>query len=85
MPLLLNKDQVVNVLDMKDCIGALDAAFTEMAEGTAVLPLRNNIAPPKGLNLYMPAYLEKMNAWLSDSGQDRSGQWPGHQVPGSLG
>jgi ornithine cyclodeaminase/alanine dehydrogenase len=62
MPLLLNKDQVVNVLDMKDCIGALDAAFTEMAEGTAVLPLRNNIAPPKGLNLYMPAYLEKMNA-----------------------
>ena len=40
----------------------MDAAFTEMAEGTAVLPLRNNITPPKGLNLYMPAYLEKMNA-----------------------
>jgi alanine dehydrogenase len=62
MPLLLNKDQVVSVLDMKDCVEALDAAFTELAEGTAVLPLRNNIAPPKGLNLYMPADLEKMNA-----------------------
>jgi ornithine cyclodeaminase/alanine dehydrogenase len=62
MPLLLNKDQVVSVLDMKDSIDALDAAFREMAEGTAVLPLRNNISPPKGLNLYMPAYLEKMNA-----------------------
>jgi alanine dehydrogenase len=62
MPLLLNKDQVVSVLDMKDCVEALDAAFIELAEGTAVLPLRNNISPPKGLNLYMPAYLEKMNA-----------------------
>ena len=62
MPLLLNKEQVVSVLDMKDCVEALDAAFTEMARGTAVLPLRSNITPPKGLNLYMPAYLEKMNA-----------------------
>jgi ornithine cyclodeaminase/alanine dehydrogenase len=62
MPLLLNRDQVVSVLDMKDCIEAMNAAFTEMAEGSAVLPLRNNITPPKGLNLYMPAYLEKMNA-----------------------
>lgn len=62
MPLVLTKDDVVSVLDMKDCIDVLDAAFTEMAKGSAMLPLRVGIAPPKGLNLYMPAYLQEMNA-----------------------
>jgi ornithine cyclodeaminase/alanine dehydrogenase len=47
---------------MKDCIDALEKAFTELAEGSAVLPLRIGIKPPDGLSLYMPAYLQKMNA-----------------------
>ena len=62
MPLLLNRNDVQNVLQMNDCIDAHEKAFTELANGTAVLPLRTNISPPDGLSLYMPAYLQEMNA-----------------------
>lgn len=62
MVLLLTKDDVMSVLQMKDCIDVLEKAFTEMANGTAVLPLRIGIRPPDGLALYMPAYLKEMNA-----------------------
>ena len=62
MTLILNKSDVISVLTMKDCMDAMEKAFSELAEGTAVLPLRTAIAPPDGLSLYMPAYLKKMEA-----------------------
>ncbi len=62
MVLLLTRDDVISVLQMKDCINVLEKAFTELAEGSAVLPLRIGIKPPEGLSLYMPAYLPGMNA-----------------------
>jgi ornithine cyclodeaminase/alanine dehydrogenase len=62
MPLLLTKDDVVWVLDMSDCMTAVEKAFAELASGTAVLPLRIGITPPDGLALYMPAYLKEMKA-----------------------
>ncbi len=62
MPLLLSRQDVMQVLDMKDCIEVTEQAFAEMANGTAVLPLRTNIKPPGGLSLYMPAYLQKLGA-----------------------
>jgi len=62
MVLLLNREDVISVLRMKDCIDVLEKAFTELANGTAVLPLRIGIKPPGGLALYMPAYLQEMNA-----------------------
>jgi ornithine cyclodeaminase/alanine dehydrogenase len=62
MTLILNKADVASVLDMKDCIAAVELAFAELSEGTAVLPLRIGITPPDGLSLYMPAYLKKMEA-----------------------
>ncbi|MGA1872064.1 MAG: ornithine cyclodeaminase family protein [Thermoplasmatota archaeon] len=62
MVLLLTRDDVISVLQMKDCIDALEKAFIELANGTAVLPLRIGIKPPGGLSLYMPAYLQGMNA-----------------------
>lgn len=62
MTLILNKENVVSLLDMQDCINAVEKAFAELANGTAVLPLRINIIPPDGLALYMPAYLKEMNA-----------------------
>lgn len=52
----------MSVLQMKDCIDVLEKAFTELSEGTAVLPLRIGIKPPGGISLYMPAYLKEMNA-----------------------
>lgn len=62
MVLLLTRDDVISVLDMKDDIDFLKKAFLEMANGTAVLPLRIGIRPPGGLSLYMPAFLQEMNA-----------------------
>lgn len=62
MTLILNKNDVASVLDMKDCMDAMELAFSELAGGTAVLPLRISITPQDGLSLYMPAYLKKMEA-----------------------
>jgi alanine dehydrogenase len=62
MPLLLTRNDVINVLQMADCMIVVEQAFAELAAGTADLPLRNSITPPDGLALYMPAYLRQMGA-----------------------
>lgn len=62
MPLILNRDDVIKVLEMKDCMEVVEKAFAELANGTAVLPLRTPITPPDGLSLYMPAYLKELGA-----------------------
>jgi len=62
MTLILNRSDVVSVLTMKDCMNAVEKAFRELSEGTAILPLRTAITPPEGLALYMPAYLKQMGA-----------------------
>jgi alanine dehydrogenase len=62
MPLLLTRDDVIKVLDMPDCMDVVEKAFAELANGTAVLPLRIGITPPDGLSLYMPAYLKGLGA-----------------------
>jgi alanine dehydrogenase len=62
MPLILTRDDVIKVLDMADCMVVVEKAFAELANGTAVLPLRIGITPPDGLALYMPAYLKGMGA-----------------------
>jgi len=59
---ILTKNDVVTVLDMKECMVAVEKAFAELANGTAVLPLRTAITPPDGLSLYMPAYLKESGA-----------------------
>lgn len=62
MTLILNRNDVISVLDMKDCMDVVENAFAELANGTAVLPLRTPIKPPDGLSLYMPAYLKESGA-----------------------
>jgi len=62
MALILTKEDVMTVLNMKDCIRVVEEAFLESNNGTAVLPLRTAITPPDGLSLYMPAYLKGMGA-----------------------
>jgi ornithine cyclodeaminase/alanine dehydrogenase len=62
MPLLLSRNDVTQVLQMKDCMEVVEKAFAELANGTAVLPLRTPITPPEGLSLYMPAYLKELGA-----------------------
>ncbi len=62
MTLLLNRNDVISVLEMKDCMEVVEKAFAELSNGTAVLPLRIPITPPDGLALYMPAYLKDLGA-----------------------
>ncbi|MEE4257824.1 MAG: hypothetical protein V2I47_12365 [Bacteroidales bacterium] len=62
MTLILNRDDVASVLNMKECIASVESAFAELANGTADMPLRTNIKPPGGISLYMPAYLKEMKA-----------------------
>jgi alanine dehydrogenase len=52
----------MSVLEMHDCMHVVENAFRELAQGTAVLPLRTAILPPDGLSLYMPAYLKGAGA-----------------------
>jgi ornithine cyclodeaminase/alanine dehydrogenase len=60
--LLLTGNDVMQVLDMADCMGVVEKAFAEIASGTATMPLRISIYPREGLALYMPAYLEELGA-----------------------
>jgi alanine dehydrogenase len=62
MTLVLTRNDVISLLSMKECMDVVEKAFSELARGTAVLPLRINITPPDGLSLYMPAYLKEMKA-----------------------
>ena len=62
MVLILKRQDVESVLQMKDSIDILEKAFAELSAGTAILPLRIGITAPEGLSLYMPAYLQGMNA-----------------------
>lgn len=62
MTLILSRSDVASVLTMKDCMTAVEMAFRELSEGTAIMPLRTAITPPEGLALYMPAYLKQMGA-----------------------
>lgn len=62
MTLILNRKDVMSVLDMKDCMHVVEQAFAELENKTAVLPLRTNIKPEGGLALYMPAFLQGMGA-----------------------
>ena len=62
MTLILSRADVASVLEMGDCMLAVEQAFAELTAGTAVLPLRIGITPDDGLSLYMPAYLKKMGA-----------------------
>ncbi|MBN1197911.1 MAG: hypothetical protein JXA23_01075 [Bacteroidales bacterium] len=62
MALVLTRQDVIQVLSMKDCMVAVENAFVELVKGTADLPLRIPIKSPDGLSLYMPAYLREMKA-----------------------
>ena len=57
--LLLSRKDVESVLEMKDAIEAMKSAFSQLSDGSAVLPQRIVISTKKGLSLYMPAYLPR--------------------------
>jgi alanine dehydrogenase len=64
MTILLSRNDVKQVLDMKDTIDILEKAFADLSNGFAVMPQRTPILSPDhdGLALFMPAYLKGMGA-----------------------
>lgn len=85
MPLLLSRKDVMQVLQMDDCMDVVEKAFAELAAGTAVLPLRINIKPPGGLALYMPAYLQGMGALACKVVTVYKGNPEKHDMPTTIG
>lgn len=65
--LILGHDQVKQLLDMKDCIDAMEAMFKTLEAGKAVLPLRQIVFDPerKGALASMPSYLGEPKAFGS--------------------
>ncbi|NHJ00899.1 MAG: hypothetical protein EAX86_02100 [Candidatus Heimdallarchaeota archaeon] len=57
--LLLSRKNVEAVLNMRDTIEVLKSAFSELSNGSAILPQRIVIPveKQKGISLYMPAFL----------------------------
>jgi len=64
MVLFLSRSDVESVLTMSDAINAVEKAFAEYARKTAKVPLRVPIEVEKeeGVVLFMPAYLQEMEA-----------------------
>lgn len=62
--LILTKDDIKKVFSMTDAIEASEEALCLYSEGKSVVPLRVNIDVPKqqGQSLFMPAYIEKLDA-----------------------
>ena len=59
MALVISRQEVESVLEMQDCIEAVEGAFRELAEGRAVMPQRAVIPVKeyKGVFLGMPAFI----------------------------
>ncbi|MFX0152760.1 MAG: ornithine cyclodeaminase family protein, partial [Candidatus Hodarchaeota archaeon] len=55
--LILSRADIESVLNMKETIEMIEAAFKELSEGTAILPQRIVIPTEGGISLYMPAFL----------------------------
>jgi ornithine cyclodeaminase/alanine dehydrogenase len=64
MALLLNRSDVQRLINMKDAIGVVEGAFSELAAGTANMPDRTVIVDPEvgGWIGFMPAYLKSSGA-----------------------
>lgn len=62
--LLLNKEDIKKVFDMKDAIDAAKESLSIFSQGKSVVPLRTNIDIPKyeGQSLFMPAYVESLDS-----------------------
>lgn len=63
MAILLKRNDVAQLLDMKSTIDILEKAFAELASGAANMPQRTPIKVDKpGVSLFMPAMLPGMGA-----------------------
>ncbi|MHB1393746.1 MAG: hypothetical protein ACYCYE_11860 [Clostridia bacterium] len=61
--LILSKQDMQNILTVKDAINAMKHAYSLYSQGKSVVPLRVNIDIPKhnGQSLFMPGYVEDID------------------------
>ena len=64
MPLIISREQVQELLDMRAAIDAVESALIEFSAGQAVMPVRVTTPVPAhgGIVLGMPAFLGQTNA-----------------------
>jgi ornithine cyclodeaminase/alanine dehydrogenase-like protein (mu-crystallin family) len=55
--LILNADEVRAAITMPEAIDAVRVGFIALSDGRATVPLRSSLSTPRGINLYMPAYI----------------------------
>ena len=60
--LLLSREDIKKVVNMREIIDVTEEAFRMISEGTVDIPLRVKMPAPKGEFLFMPAYAESMSA-----------------------
>jgi alanine dehydrogenase len=87
MALLLNRDDVRDLLDMKSTITILEHAFIELASGQAIMPQRTAVKVEKGpgVALFMPAFIPSQQA-LGAKVVTVFGKNPAeHELPAVLG
>lgn len=62
--LILTKEDIKKVFNMKDAIKADEIAFEYLSDGMSKVPLRTNIDIPKynGQSLFMPGYVQSLDA-----------------------
>ena len=62
--LALTKDDIRQLVSMRDAIDLVKLAFSELSEGRAIVPLRSavEVHPGRDTMLMMPAYLPGMNS-----------------------
>lgn len=87
MTLLLNKQDVMKVLDMKTTMEIVEKAFGELDNETANMPQRTPIAVPEhsGVALFMPAMMKEMGALGSKIVTVYKENMPKYDLPTVLG
>jgi ornithine cyclodeaminase/alanine dehydrogenase len=54
---VISRKDLENILTMEEVIEAVEAAFTDYAQGRWVIPSRTHFTLPEGIMLYMPSFL----------------------------
>jgi alanine dehydrogenase len=54
---VISRKDLENILAMEEVIEAVEAAFTDYAQGRWVIPSRTHFTLPEGIMLYMPSFL----------------------------
>ncbi|MCO6452426.1 MAG: hypothetical protein J5I90_16730 [Caldilineales bacterium] len=78
--LILSAQDLRQVMPMAETIAAMRAAFAEVANGSAIMPLRTPLQTMDGVTLFMPAFLQESGS-LAQKIVSVYPQNPRHRLP----